>query len=108
MYRLQHRVLHTGSANDPPRSRGPRITTQREDMYMMTSSHREVHDDVITPSPLHTRDNFLQRLRQATRTRLSVYTDRNRPRAARLRAQRPYIGVPLTQRHRVASTQPLG
>jgi len=40
MYRLQHRVLHTGSANDPPRSRGPRITTQREDMYMMTSSHR--------------------------------------------------------------------
>ena len=60
---------------------------------MMTSLHR--HRFI----PRHI---FLQRLRQATRTRISVYTDSNRFRAARLRAQRPYIGVPLTQRHRVA------
>jgi len=45
---------------------------------------------------------LVQRLKQATGTRISVYTDRNRLSTARLRAWRLYIGVPLTQRHRVA------
>jgi len=40
IYRLQQRVLLTASVNDPPRSGRPRITTPREDRYMMTSSHR--------------------------------------------------------------------
>jgi hypothetical protein len=34
--------------------------------------------------------------------RISIYTARNRLRVARLRARRPYKGVPLTQRHQVA------
>ena len=57
------------------------ITTPREDRYMMTLSHCQC----FIPAT-----KKLQRLRQATRTRLSVYTDRNRLRVARLRAQRPY------------------
>ena len=82
IYRLQQRVLLTASVNDPPRSGRPRITTPREDKYMVTSSRRHRFIPATT---------FLQRLRQATRTKISVYTDRNRLSAARLRAQRPYI-----------------
>jgi len=95
IYRLQQRVLYTGSFNDPPRSGRPRVATPREDMYMITSSHRH---RFITAT------NISQCLRQATRTRISFYSDKNRLSAARLRPQRPYmyIGVPLTQRHRVA------
>jgi len=92
IYRLQQRILHTGSINDLPWSGRPRITTPREDRYMVTSSRRHR----FIPA------KFLQRLRQATRSKISVYTDRNRLRAARLRAQGPYIGVPFTQRHRAA------
>jgi len=41
IYRLQQRVLQTGSVNDRPRPGRPRITTPREDRYMMTSSHSQ-------------------------------------------------------------------
>jgi len=89
----QQRALQTGSVNDPPRSGRLHVTTPLEDRHMITSSH---HHRFIRATKL------LQRLREATRTRISVDTDRNKLRAARLRAQRPYIGVSLTQRHRVA------
>ena len=82
LYRLQQRVRQTGCVNNPPRSGRPLITTPREDKYMVTSSRRYRFIPATT---------FLQRIRQATRTRISVYTDRNRLSAARLRAQRPYI-----------------
>ena len=87
-YRLQLRVRQTGSVND----RAP-ITTPQEDSYMVTSLRR--HRFMLAT-------NLVQRLRQATGTRISVYTDRNRLSAARLRARRLNIGVPLTQCHRVA------
>ena len=93
IYRLQQHVGQTGSINDLPRSGRPRITTPRQDKYMVTSSSRHR----IIPAK-----KILQRLREAMGTRISVYTDRNRLRAARVRAQRRYISVLLTQRHRVA------
>ena len=40
------------------------------------------------------------RLMNATRTRFSVATFLNRPRSPGLKAHRPYVGVPLTVRHR--------
>ena len=40
------------------------------------------------------------RLINATRTRFSVSTSLNRLQSARLKARRPYVGVPLTVRHR--------
>ena len=40
------------------------------------------------------------RLMTATRTRFSVFTFLNRLRSAGLKAHRPYLGVPLTARHR--------
>lgn len=49
-----------------------------------------------------TTKNLAQRLRQATGTLISHYTARNRLRAARLTARRPYKGVLLTVRHRAA------
>jgi len=66
IYRLQQRILHTGSIIDVPWSARPRITTPRENRYMVTSSRRHR----FIPAT-----NFLQRLRQATRSRISVYTD---------------------------------
>ena len=92
IYHLQQRVRQTGSVNDRPRSGRPRITTPWEDRYIVTSSRRH---------RLMTATKLMQRLRQATGTKISVYTARTRLRATRLRARRPYKGVPLTQRHRV-------
>jgi len=56
IYRLQQRLLLTGSINDLPWSGRPRITTPREDRYMVTSSRRHR----FIPATI-----FLQRLRQA-------------------------------------------
>ena len=93
MYRLQQRVRETGSVDDRPRSEKPRVTTPREDRYIVTSSRR----NRFTPAT-----ELVRRLRQATGTRISVHTARNRLRAARLPARRPYKGVPLTRGHRDA------
>jgi transposase len=87
IYSLQQRVRQTGSVNDRPLLGRPRITTPREDRYMVTSSRR--HCFMLVTKLVH-------HLRLATGTRISVF------RAARLRAQRPYKDVPLTQRHQVA------
>jgi len=93
IYRLQQRVRQTGSVNDLLRSGRPRITTPREDRYMVTSSSRHRFMSAT---------KSVQRHRQATGTRISDYTARNKLRATRIRARQPYKGVPLTQRHRVA------
>ena len=43
--------------------------------------------------------NTVEDLRHATGTKISVYTARNRLRAARLRSRHPYRGFQLTGRH---------
>lgn len=93
IFRLQARFRQTGNVKDRPRSGRPRITTPREDRYVVTSSRRHR----FMPAR-----KLVNQLRAATGTRISVYTARNRLRAARLRARRPYVGIPLTARHRAA------
>ena len=57
IYRLQQRVRQTGRVNDRPWSGRPRITTPREDSYMVTSSR---------PYRFMPATKLVQRLRQAT------------------------------------------
>ena len=94
--RLRTRYLLTGNVSDRPRSGRPRKTTPREDRYIVTSSRR---------SRFTSSRKLAQRLRNVTGTRISDMTVRNRLHAARLRARRPYVGVPLTARHRQARVQ---
>jgi len=91
IYRLQSRFRH-GSVKDLARSGRPRKTTPREDRYPVTSSRRER----FMPAT-----KLAQRLRHATGTRISAHTARNRLRAARFRARRPYNGVPLSANRRL-------
>ena len=81
----------TGSASDRQRSGRPRKTTPREDRYIVTTLRRNrfMSGSVIAA-----------RLRTATGLRISVNTVRNRLYSARLRARRPYVGLPLTPHHR--------
>lgn len=91
--RLRTKFQQTGSVKDRPRSGRPRKTSRREDNYIVTSSRR---DRFLSSTKL------AGLVRNATGTRICARTVRNRLRAARLRARRPYVGVPLTIRHRQA------
>lgn len=94
--RLKTRFEQTGSASDKPRSGRPRKTTPREDNYIVTTSRRNRFMSATV---------IAGRLQNSTGTRVSVGTVRNRLRKARLRACRPYVGVPLTRRHRQTRLQ---
>ena len=91
IYRLQAHFRQTGSAKDRPRSGRPRKKTPHEDRYLVMSSRR---NRFMAASKL------TEHLRHATGTRITVYTARNRLRAARLHSRRPYKGIQLTGRHR--------
>ena len=80
----------TGTVNHRPRSGRPCKTTAREDRYIIMNSH------VMTSGTIATR------LRVTTGVRIADQTVRNWLRASRLRGPRPYMGVPLTLRHRIA------
>ena len=85
--RLLNRFQQTGNVADRPRSGRPRKTTPREDSSLTTLSRR---------------NRFLcsrklgRLLRNVTDTRVYYKTVRNRLHAARLKAWRPYVGIPLT------------
>ena len=96
IFRLQARHRQTGSVQDRPRSGRPKKTAAREDRYLVTSSRR--HRFMSCPE-------LASRIRAATRTSVSHDTVRNRLRAASLTARRPYVGIPLSQRHRDARVQ---
>ena len=90
----RHEFQQTGNFTDRPRSGRPRKTTLREDRFLTTSSRR---------------NGFLSRrklgrlLRNATGTKVYDRTVRNRLHAARLKACRPYVGIPLMWRNYRAS-----
>ena len=89
--RLRTRLLQTNSALDRRRS-GRTRSTQAQDWFLRTSA-------------LRSRPVSAEQLRERlsrTGTRVSVQTVRNRLHSAGLRARRPYVGVPLSQRHRQA------
>ena len=85
--RLLNRFQQTGNVADRPRSGRPRKTTPREDRFLTTSSRRY---RFLSSRKLG------RLLRKATGTRVCDRTVRNRLHAARLKACRPYVGIPLT------------
>ena len=85
--RLLNRFQQTGNVADRPRSGRPRKTTPRVDRSLTTSSRRNRFLSSRKLGPL---------LRNSTGTRVCDRTVRNRLHAARLKARRPYGGIPLT------------
>ena len=84
--RLLKRFQQTGNVADRSRSGRPRKTTPREDRFLTTSSRR---NRFLSSRKL---DRFL---RTATGTRVCDRTVWNRLHAARLKACRLYVGIPL-------------
>ena len=85
--RLLTRFQQTGNVTDRPRSGRPRKTTPREDRFLTTSSRRNRF--------LYSR-KLGRLLGNATGTRVCDRRVSNRLHAARLKACRPYVGIPLT------------
>ena len=92
--RLLNRFQQTGNVADRPRSGRLRKTSPREDRFLMTSSRRNRFLSSRKLSGL---------LRNATGTRICDRTVRNRLHAARSKACRPYVGIPLTIRNTSAN-----
>ena len=85
--RLLNRFQQTVKVADRPRSGRPRKTTPREDRFLPISSRR---NRFLSSRKLG------RLLRNASGTRVCDRTVRNRLHAARLKACRPYVGIPLT------------
>ena len=85
--RLLNRFQQTGNVADRPRSGKQRKTTPREDRFLTISSRRNRFLSSRKLSCL---------LGNANGTRVCDRTVRNRLHAARLKACRPYVGIPLT------------
>ena len=90
--RLRTRLAQTNSTLDRRRSGRSRSTSQAQDRFLRTSA-------------LRSRSVSAEQLRERlsrTGARVSVQTVQNRLHSAGIRARRPYVGVPLSQRHRQA------
>ena len=85
--RLLNRFQQTGNVADRPRSSRPRKTAPPEDCFLTTSSRR---DRFLSSRKL------AHLLRKATGTTVCDRTVRNRLHAARLKACRFHVGIPLT------------
>ena len=91
IHRLRTRYAASGDVSDRRRSGRPKKTTQRQDNYVVTSSRRNRFDNSVS---------IANTLRNATGVRVHARTVRNRLRTSGIRAYRPYVGVPLSPRHR--------
>ena len=89
--RLQTRYQQTGSVKDRPRRGRDRITSAQEDRYIVLTSRR----NRFLSAP-----KLARQLYNAQSLRVSKQTVRNRLHAAGLRGRKPYVGIPLTARHR--------
>ena len=85
--RQLNRYQQTWNVADRPRSGRPRKTTPQEDCFLTNSSRRNRYLSSRKLGGL---------MRNATGTRVCDRTVRNRLQAARLKACRPYVGIPLT------------
>ena len=85
--RLLNRFQQTGNVTDRPRSGRPRKSTLREGCFLTASSGR---NRILSSRKLG------RLLSNATGTRVCDRTVRKRLRAARLKAYRSYVGIPLT------------
>ena len=89
--RLLSRFRVTGQVSDRQRHGRPRKTTVRQDRFIVTTSRR----NRFMSAP-----KVANELHRASGVRMSAQSVRNRLRTANLRARRPLVAVPLTQRHR--------
>ena len=85
--RLRNRFQRTGNVADRPRSGRPCKTKLQEDCFLTTSSRRNTF--------LSSR-KLGRLLRNNTGTRVCDRTVGNRLHTTRLKACRPYLGIPLT------------
>ena len=88
--RLLNRFKQTGNVADRLRLGRPRKTTPREERFLTTLSRR---------NRFFSSRKLGRLLRNATGTTVCYRTVRNRLHAARLKACRPYVGIPLTRRN---------
>ena len=91
--RLRDRFNNTGSVQEPRRSGRPRLTTRRQDHFVVLSSLR---------SRTATANTLRGQLRAASNITVSDQTIRNRLHEANLRSRRPAVRPPLTPAHRAA------
>ena len=94
--RLLNRFQQTGNVAYRPGSGKPRKTTPREGRFLTTSSR---HNRFLSSRALG------RLLRNAIVTRVCDKTVRNRLHTARLKGCCPYVGIPLTLRHRETRLQ---
>ena len=91
-----NRFQQTGNVADRPRSGRPRKTTLQENRFLTTSSRC---------SGFLSSRKLGHLLMNATGTRVCDRTVGNSLQAARLKSCRPYVGIPLTLRHRETRRQ---
>ncbi|XP_048253869.1 uncharacterized protein LOC125381401 [Haliotis rufescens] len=91
--RLWARYIATGRVQDRPRSGRPKCTTRRDDRRIITGALRDRRLNATQLQQVH---------RYPTWNPISTQTVRSRLHAAELRARRPYITLPQTNRHRQA------
>lgn len=96
IYRLQHRVMVTGTTADRPRPGQPRVTTARQDRHIVRQ-HQQNRFQTATDTARHLPGNPQQRV--------SINTVRRRLHASGLVNRRPRQGPVLTRRHRQARLQ---
>ena len=90
IYSLRNRLQQTGSTSDRPRSGQPRVTTQRQDVFIRRRHQRNRFQTASSTA----------RQVVGLRGQVSGSTVRRRLRAAGLHARRPYVGPVLTRLHR--------
>ena len=88
--KLLNRFQQTGNIKDGPRSGRLHKTTPREDRFLTTSSRC---------NRFLSSQKLCHLLRNTNCTRFCNSTVRNRLHATRLKACRPFVGIPLTRRN---------
>lgn len=88
---LWNRYIQTGSVSDRPRAGRPRVTTARDDQYLVTCALRQ--------RTLNSR-RLREQLRAGANVNVSDQTIRNRLHERNLAARRPVVRQPLTRQHR--------
>ena len=91
--RLWDRYIQTGTTTDRLRSGRPRVTSVRDDQYIVTCALRQ---RILNSRRL--REQF----RAGTNSNVSDQTKRNHLHSRNLRARRPVVRQPLTRQHRIA------
>lgn len=89
--RLWEKFLQTGAVTRRPQSGRPRSTSEREDRTIVVMAKRQRFESAVALN----RD-----FENASGVHISAQTLRNRLHDANLRARRPVVRPPLTQRHR--------